>query len=521
MAPSVAPRRGRRALARRAAAWAGLLAAITTITIGTTGPARARAARSGPDPRAIDRFVTGRLAATRIPGMALAVTQGSRVVHLKGYGHDGRGDPVTPDTQFCLASLSKSFTALAVMRLVESGRITLDEPVWRHLPGFTVADRAAGRRITVRHLLDQTSGLADGGFRRIADDRPPDLARRVADLREAHLVSEPGRRFHYTDLNYQVLGRLVEVVAGRPLPDHLRDEVFAPLGMSGTVAVTRSQEGRRAAPRLAEGSVLAYGLAFGRPELTGLLAGSSGVISSARDMAHWLIFQGGDGRFGGARLLSAAGMRTMHTPPAGVRTTYAMGWLAESPRGAARRYEHDGVLSTFHADQVLLPDSGIGIALLYPASSALAGTDGIKEGLIALLTGRKPPAVGFMDGRVVAALLGALTLATVVLRTRALLRIRRWTAGACRRGWWWSLPGLVWQITPAVLVPAMPALLGAAIGRYFSFGQIFLAMPDVLTWLCAGAVLGTALAGVRAVALVRCRRGGLPVIRPGAPADRG
>ena len=147
--------------------------------------------------------------------MAVAVTRGPDVVHLAGFGTDRRGGPVTPSTPFRIASLSKSFTATAVLQLAEARRVDLDASVQRYLPGFATADPGTSARITVRHLLNQTSGIADTGFPAITAGEP-DLERRVASLRSARPVSEPGTEFHYSDPNYQVLARLIEVVTGEP-----------------------------------------------------------------------------------------------------------------------------------------------------------------------------------------------------------------------------------------------------------------------------------------------------------------
>ena len=102
------------------------------------------------------------MSAAHVPGAALAVVEGDRIVHVKGYGDaDPGGTPVGPQTPFVLGSLSKSFTAVAVMQLVERHAVELDAPVQRYLPWFATADRDASRRITIRQLLLQTSGLPE------------------------------------------------------------------------------------------------------------------------------------------------------------------------------------------------------------------------------------------------------------------------------------------------------------------------------------------------------------------------
>ncbi|WP_168221334.1 serine hydrolase [Actinomadura sp. WMMA1423] len=469
-------------------------AAVVALFLGVVAaPVRAATGTEAAD---VDRFVRGRLAGARLPGAALAVTRGDSTVLVRGYGRDGEGDRIGPETRFRVGSLSKSFTAFAVMRRVEAGQIGLDQPVRRYLPGFRLAD-AEGGRITVRELLNQTSGLGDGGFLRIARDRQTSLAGRVADLRHARLVDSPGRAFHYCDLNYQVLGRVLEVVSGRSLSEELRLSVFEPLGMRDTVSVTAAQDGRR----LAHGGIVVFGFPVGRPELPGLVGGSGGVITTARDISRWLTLHAG----GTSPLLSAAGMQALHTPPPGVDGGYAMGWF--SPPGRPRRLEHNGVLSTFYADQVVLPESRVGVALLYPVNDSLADTNGIKEGLVALMSGRRPAAARFPDGRATAVLLGLLTLGSAVLRTRALVRLRRWTERARARGRWRTLaltaPQIAWPVVPAVLVIALPRLMLLLTGRAFSYTQLFLAMPAAEVWLVTAGILGLALGTARVVALPR------------------
>jgi CubicO group peptidase (beta-lactamase class C family) len=462
------------------------------------GMPAAAAAPAEPDPVAIDRFLTAARDATGVPGMAVAVTHGADVVHTAGYGTDGRGRPVTPRTPFRIGSLTKSFTAAAVLQLAEAQRLDLDAAVQIYLPGFTTSDAAASRRITVRQLLNQTSGIADTGFPAVTDTEP-DLARRVAGLRDARLVSEPGTAFHYSDLNYQVLARIIEVVSGAPWAVVLGQRVFAPLGMSDTVAAATAGEAAEAVPALAPGHVLVFGVPVGRPELDGLLAGSGGVVSTAEDMARWLSAQA----TGAAPVLSPGSIALMQTPPAGVAGGYGMGWQVVSPEEGPRRIEHNGILSTFSADQVLLPDSGYGFALLYDANSALVDTAGVKAGLAELLAG-DASADGPRSTSIVAAVFGAATLAVLALRVRLLVRIPCWRRSRADRPRWTAVPGLVWLVLPVGLLAAMPALMRLALGRSFTFWQLCLALPDPVILLATAGLTGTVVAAVRVVVLVRC-----------------
>lgn len=120
-----------------------------------------------PNLQAIDAFLQNQVSANRIPGLAVAVVQGNEIIFIKGYGEAAPGVPVTPQTQFYIGSVTKSFTALAIMQLVQEGRLELDAPVVKYLPWFQVADSEASSKITIRHLLNHTSGLRDGRSQRI------------------------------------------------------------------------------------------------------------------------------------------------------------------------------------------------------------------------------------------------------------------------------------------------------------------------------------------------------------------
>src|SRR5437763_10799686 len=123
-------------------------------------PAQAFSQRQTPDFARIDRYVTAQMQEAHIPGLALGVVHGDHIVHLRGFGvANPAGQPVTPQTPFILGSLSKSFTAVAIMQLIEAGKMELDAPVQRYLPWFRVANRNASAQIRVYHLLHQTSGL--------------------------------------------------------------------------------------------------------------------------------------------------------------------------------------------------------------------------------------------------------------------------------------------------------------------------------------------------------------------------
>lgn len=222
-------------------------------------------------PASVDAFVARYREATGLPGVAVAITKGTKVVHAKGYGETASGDPVTAGTPMAVASVSKSFTSLAVMQLVEKGEVTLDQPVRGYLPEFTMADPRAAK-ITVRQLLNQTSGMADSAFREKSLPQPDTLEGAVARLRTAKLASDPGTAFSYHNTNYQVAARLVEVVSGQPFAAYLHAHVFTPLGMRHSTTIDTDRD----LPGSARGHLYILGQAVALPEPTGFGNGSGG-----------------------------------------------------------------------------------------------------------------------------------------------------------------------------------------------------------------------------------------------------
>ncbi|MFC7743628.1 serine hydrolase domain-containing protein [Nocardiopsis composta] len=286
--------------------------------------------------------------------------------------------------------MSKAFTALAVMQLVEDGEVELDRPVREQLPEFETADPRSDR-ITVRQLLDQSSGMSDRGFREKSEPQPGDLEGAVARLDRAVLVADPGTEWHYTNPNYHVAARLVEAVSGRPFRDYLQERVFEPLGMddSGTIGGS----GDLAAAGVAPGHIAVLGAPIALPEPEGFFDGAAGVVTTADDMAAWLIAQNGGGALpGGGRILSEEGIAEMHRPSAPDGRS-GLGWATGATPAGTEYVGHGGIEFTFTAEQRLLPDSGVGIAVMADTGLGRGDASALIAGLTALAEGanRAPP----------------------------------------------------------------------------------------------------------------------------------
>ncbi|MEU0523501.1 serine hydrolase domain-containing protein [Streptomyces niveus] len=507
---------------------ARLVAALGLLAVALAGPAQTALAEQAPapatlTPSSIDRFVNGYLARTGLPGAVVAVTRGEKVVHTGGYGRTAGGTAMTGRTPVPVASLSKSMTALAVMQLVEEGKVDLDRPVRGYLPEFTMADERAAR-ITVRQLLNQTSGMADSAFPDLALPQAHTLKGAVARMRGARLAAEPGTRWSYHNPNYFVAARLVEVVSGEPFADRLRGHVFAPLRMTDS----RSVDSTTDMPEDARGYVRAYGRVVERGHPRWFTAGGHGVVTTADDLARWLIAQnsggvGADGR----RVVSARSTTTMQTPPEGER--YAMGWsLGEATGGGAPPLQHTGELLTQNAIQVLLPDRRVGIAVV-SNTGMVSGDDsaGIADGLRDLAEGR-PAEIREPFTMTADPVLAALTLLALGLGTLGAVRAPGWARRAAGRPLWRAgLRTLPYAVPVACLV-WLADLVGLLMRREGTFGQVVYVWPALVVCVAAAALASAAVIASRGVhvtrAVLRDRRptgDGHPASGDGADTARG
>jgi CubicO group peptidase (beta-lactamase class C family) len=295
----------------------------------TAPPAFARPPQQTAYDIELHAYVTNQMETYKIPGMAIAIVRDGDVEYLNGFGiANAGGNPVTPDTPFLLASVSKSFTALGIMQLVEGGKLDLDSPVRAYLPWFAVSG-GMSRDITVADLLFQISGFSEvGGLE--ANLRPNTinaLEAGVRDLSTEDLVFTPGGGWEYSNLNYAVLGLLIEQISGQPYETYIEERIFESLEMHHSYASL-------AAAR-AGGAASGYYPFFGIPLVfdnfvpyTRATLPAAGLWSSVSDMSRYLIAHLSDGQYNGRSILSAESTKLLHQPGYAFNDEqgYAMGW---------------------------------------------------------------------------------------------------------------------------------------------------------------------------------------------------
>jgi CubicO group peptidase (beta-lactamase class C family) len=448
-----------------------------------------RRASAGTRFEKIDNYIKVQMKRLNIPGGAVAILEGDKITHLQGFGKARPGgEAPSPQTPFFIGSLTKSFTALAVMQLVEAGKVALDAPIQRYLPWFRVADLQASAQMTVRHLLNQTSGLpALPGEINLADfDDSPDAAeRQVRSLSGLKLAHPVGAACEYTNLNFNILGLIVEVTSGEAYGDYIQGHIFNPLGMhhSYTSKAAAKQGG------LAVGYRHWFSLPIPAPDLPvprGSLP-SGQLISSAEDMAHYLIAHLNGGRYGNVQILSEAGFATLHR---GVKEyvalgisagKYGMGWF-DMDMGKTKTFSHGGNVPDFSSFMVILPEQKRGLILLFNADpyGLPIITKEIGSGVTALLADQEPPPIQLDFIQWIMRLLPLIPLLQVVSVGATLRMLDQWRARPALQ----SGRGQVWG--KHILLPLVPNLtLVAALAYLQSSGLIRfldLFMPD-LAWI--------------------------------------
>jgi CubicO group peptidase (beta-lactamase class C family) len=310
-----------------------------------------------------DDFVEGYLKKKQIPGCAIMVRHEGKIALCQGYGlanleHDV---PVIPQTIFQSGSMGKQFTAMAIMLLVEEGKIALEDPVAKYLrlpPSWS--------GITVRHLLTHTSGLGDypEDFSLTAEYSEDDFLKMI---KAQPLAFAPGAKWSYSNLGYISLGILIHKVAGKFYGDFLQERVFAPLGMKSARIISEADivRHRAAGYRLKEGVL--KNQEWVAPSINTTADGS--LYLNAEDMAQWA--QGLDDE----KLLSHPGYERMWSPVKlndGNTAPYGFGWSLDKTPSGHRLIEHGGAWQGFASYIARYPDDHLTVAVFCNRAGASA-----------------------------------------------------------------------------------------------------------------------------------------------------
>ena len=319
----------------------------------------------------------------RIPGLALGIIRNGRPVYAKGLGVARLGSPtsVTERTLFHMASVTKPFVATAIMQLVERGRIDLDAPVTRYLPYFRMKDpRASG--MTIRQLLNHTAGMPD--VTDYAWDRPEydagALERYVRGLSDSALLSDPGTKWAYSNIGFEVLADVIAKVSGEAFEDYVQRQILTPAGMKSSTLLMSDLDS----------TLLAWGHIHRGPttvEPSNVYpynrrhAASSTLHSNVTDMLRWAMINLRRGELDGNRILAESSYVRLWAPSRDMTAelqerarqarieipwqSYAVGlsWFVVGYRGK-RLINHSGGDRGFRSDLYLAPDDSVAVVVM-------------------------------------------------------------------------------------------------------------------------------------------------------------
>ena len=492
---------------QRLLCWQALtLFSIVALLIVTAWPATATTqSNPAPDFAAIDAYVEAEMRGDRLPGVALAIVHNNEVVYLRGYGQDGNGNAVSGETGFILGSMSKSFTALAMMQLVEGGTIELDAPVQRYLPWFRVENPTAAATITVRQLLLHTSGIPTRAPQ--ADGESATLQDQVRALASTALNHSPGTTHEYASPNYLALGAIIEQVSGQPYADYVQQHIFTPLDMrhSFTSQEVALQHGMARGHRYWFGFPIGATLPYEYDRMP-----TAAIISSAEDLGHYLLAQLNAGRYGGAAVLSPTGMAQLHT--SGVQSdgfSYAFGWRV-SAIGGVPAVHHGGIVPHFRGKMVMLPEQGWGVAVLTNASTSfplpIAPTSHrMADAIAGYLIGEPLTTSSYNQSTIYLAITIGLVL-VLFSQCMGLLKMNTWQAALATRSRVRTIVDVVSEfVWPLVAVFGLPRFIGVP------WSELLRGTPDLAWWLIVSISLGLLTALIKAFIVWRSQRpNGLP-----------
>jgi CubicO group peptidase (beta-lactamase class C family) len=328
----------------------------------------------------LDSVVTAVLARATAPGAAVAVVDHGQLLMARGYGMADVEDgvPTTAETVFRIGSITKQFTALGVMQLVEQGKIRLDDEITKYLPDYPTQ----GHKVTIRHLLTHTSGIKSYtglGPKFWAESSRLDLSndQMLALFKDQPFDFNPGDRYQYNNSAFFLLGVIIEKVSGLPYPQYLRERIFDPLGLEAT----NYCDDRAIVPHRASGYEVDNGKLLNAAPISMKTPGAAGAIcSTVLDLIRW------QRAFNDARLISAESrdlMRSPFTLNNGQKTGYGFG-LGVGQFEGKQTFSHSGGVNGFVTWLAYFPEADLTVTVLTNSGSGPAPRIGQNIARLAL-----------------------------------------------------------------------------------------------------------------------------------------
>ncbi len=352
----------------------------------------------------LEGFIVKAMAEAHVPGLSIALVKDGEVVYARGFGARNleRNIPATPNTLYGVGSCTKSFTALAIMQLVEEGRLDLEDPVGKYVP---LKLGMKEKPIRIHHLLTHSSGIPSLGVAVILITRMTgreehwipmssleDFLRHLNGASE-EVAAEPGERFFYFNSGYTLLGEVVERVSGMRYEEYVRERILKPLRMNRSTFLKeefeKDPDTMTAYWKEKDGSLTPTVHPFHK-----FIYAPGGLLSSVMELTNYLTMNINGGVFEGERLLEESllrGMQEIHIergPGLFGRQGYGYGWAVTEDFLGHKLVSHGGSTGVSSAYLGFIPEEGVGVALA--ANTGSYGSPAIPQVALALLLGREP-----------------------------------------------------------------------------------------------------------------------------------
>ncbi|MFC1619088.1 serine hydrolase domain-containing protein [Candidatus Neomarinimicrobiota bacterium] len=323
----------------------------------------------------LDVWIEEQRAYREIPGVSIGIVHNQELIWSKGYGFRDMDAqiPATPATMYRIASITKLFTATAIMQLRDTGKLRLDDPVSNYLPWFNVqSEFTDDPPITIRNLLTHTAGIPrEAAFPYWTDHEFPTREEMIEALPTQDAVFAPSTTYKYSNLGMSILGEVVTNVSGKPWKDYVQENILEPLGMNSTKTVPATKDLDRMATAYMRLMPDGTRDIFEYYETNGI-APAANIASTVEDLARFASLQFRDQPAGGSQVLQGSTLREMHRPH-WVYPSWTGGrglGFGISRRNGKTTVSHGGWLGGNRSHLLLIPDEKIAVIVMVNADDA-------------------------------------------------------------------------------------------------------------------------------------------------------
>lgn len=407
----------------------------------------------------LDNYVETFLEEYKIPGASIAIVHENDVYYSNAWGVTGESEEkVTTDTPFALGSISKSFTGLAIMKLIEEETIQLEDPVQKYLPWFTLKDKQAASQITIKHLLTHSSGISTYSGLSISDKESKDfdaIRKNVESLSNVKLTASPGEKYQYSDANFLILGALIEEVTNQTYSEYMEQHVFSPLGMKNTAADYSTA--------YKKGYVIGYQSWFGIPRKSAVTYDNGGapygyITASANDMVQYIKFLS---QHENKDFLTENSMNLYVSPhiQTGEDRYYGLGVRITNPGSKDEMIWHSGSTPDSRAEVFFIPETGWGGVILTNKNHILEekALVYLKQGIINILNGEEPVDIPQYNPIVQLVMIGIIVL-LFIISIYLLVKVK---IGKIRKRTIWRTSGIIFLLLSIAMIPLLIYSVGS------------------------------------------------------------